>query len=84
MPDIRLSSEDKQLLREGYEKFLNTINSNDCTLEHGYAIFGTFGMALCMYKSCRWYRKIVNDWREKSFDQMLEALAQLEWEDLGS
>ena len=80
MPEIRLSAEDKELLQEGYEKYLDTLSSNDCTLTHGYAIFGTFGMALCQYKNRQWYRKIVNDWRDKSFSQLLTELDQLEWE----
>ena len=80
MPDIRLSAEDQQLLREGYEKNLNTLASNDCALTHGYAIFGTFGLALCQYKNRQWYRKIVNDWRDKSFSQLLTELDLMGWE----
>ena len=77
-----LSSEDRQLLQAGYNKYLHAPYSGDCDLTQGYAIFGKCGVALCRRVNGRWQRKIVNNWHQKSLDRILSELDELDWEKL--
>ena len=60
--------------------------SFDWDVPGGYIRFGSFGVSFCKYffekGSTRllWKRKIVNDWRNKTWKQVNEELANQEWE----
>ena len=45
-----------------------------------YARFGTVGLTICKYKNGKWLRKVVNGWKELSFDAFLGQLNDAEWE----
>ena len=46
-----------------------------------YVIFGTYGMSVWKYRKKKWYRKIVNDWHNKSFDEFKQDYKTEEWEE---
>ena len=45
-----------------------------------YVEFGTYGISVNKYRNKRWYRKIVNGWKELTFDEFTVKFGQTEWE----
>lgn len=46
-----------------------------------FVTFGTYGMSVWKYRKKKWYRKIVNDWHNKSFDEFKKDYKATEWEE---
>ena len=79
-----MSENDKTFLRMNWERmkvWLGSDNSTSIDISSScFAQFGTCGMTLFKWKNNAWHRKIVNYWRDLSFDEYLEQFNNQEWE----
>lgn len=64
----------KKAKQLGSVKFFLDISSS-C-----YADFGTYGISVYKYRNNRWLRKIINGWKELTFDEFMVKFDQTEWE----
>lgn len=82
---MKVRKADLNHLEENWELFQEQLkespNSLDYDLSTGcYVTFGTYGISVFKYERNHWYRATVNNWKQLSFDQFLEALASEKWE----
>ena len=45
-----------------------------------YVEFGVVGLAIYKHRQGKWYRKIVNYWKELAFEEFMEAFEKAAWE----
>ena len=79
-----MNEHDKAFLRLNWERmkeWLGKDNSTSIDISSScYAHFGKCGMTLYKWKNNAWHRKIVNYWRDLSFDEYLKQFNNQEWE----
>lgn len=82
-----MNNNDIKILKESYEMCKEKLNgstykedidiSNSC-----FVSFGTYGLTVFKFNKakCRWKKKIINDWKNLSFDEFMKKFKEKEWE----
>ena len=76
--DIQLLKLNWEIMRNKLKnsKYKYTLNvSSSC-----YAQFGTCGISIFKYFKNKWHRKIINYWKELSFNEFIIKFNEEEWE----
>lgn len=80
-----MNKNDIKILKLNYESFRKRLADSrykeDFDISSGcFVSFGTVGATIFKYKKNRLYRKIVNGWKELSFNEFMEKFNIAEWE----
>lgn len=82
-----MNKNDIKILKENYEHYRERLSDSkykeDLDISSRcFVSFGTVGATIFKYKKNRWYRKIVNGWKELSFNEFMEKFNIVEWEEI--
>lgn len=78
--DIKILQENWELQKERLKnaEHKETMDvSSSCYVE-----FGVCGISIFKHKKGRWNRKIVNYWKELSFEQFIDNFNETDWEEI--
>lgn len=81
-----MNKNDIKALKENYERYRERLTDSrfkeDLDISSScFVSFGTAGATIFKCKKNKWYRKIVNGWKDLSFDEFMEKVNSMEWEE---
>lgn len=79
-----MNKRDLEILKENYERmksFLKDGSTDSMDISSScYVQFGKYGLSCFKYQKSGWIRKIVNGWRDLTWEQFIEKYNDTTWE----
>lgn len=82
-----MNKNDIKVLQENWELQKNRLRNAEYkeTMDISsscYVEFGICGVSVFKYLKGKWNRKIINNWKEFSFEQFMDNFNEAEWEEI--